>query len=186
MTVMKTIAEKQKTAFDNLKDKLGYTNRMEAPSLEKIVVNVGVGSIKDKSKIEIIGDRLKRITGQHPVETTAKQSIAAFGIREGNHVGFQVTLRGKRMKNFLDKLIDIALPRTKDFRGLSVKSIDEMGNYTLGILEHTIFPETSDEEIKNVFGMSVTIVTTATNKSEAEAFLEYLGFPFKDKEKISD
>jgi len=177
---MKTdIKEKLNNAFESLKSKIGLSNVMETPKIEKVVVSVGFGKVQDKNKIALIKDRLLKITGQMPVTRGAKVSIASFKLREGQPVGYQVTLRGKRMHDFLNKLLNIALPRTKDFRGISPDSIDEMGNYTLGIKEHTIFPETSDEELKDVFGMSVTIVTTANDKEKAKAFLEYVGLPFK-------
>lgn len=177
------IKEKQNKAFETLKGDFGYKNVMQAPRLEKVVLNVGMGSFGgDKGRIEVIEDRLKKIAGQKASVRKAKKSIAGFKLREGENVGYQVTLRGDRMFGFLDKLIDVAFPRTKDFRGLSKKSIDEMGNATFGIKEHIIFPETSDEEIRNVFGMSITVVTTAKNKKEADAFLTQLGFPFKKTE----
>ena len=170
--------DKVKGAFKNLKEKMGYKNPMQAPRLLKAVVNVGTGSIADAKKKELIGNRLIRITGQKPASRGAKKSIASFKIRQGDSVGFQVTLRGQRMYDFLDRLIHIALPRTKDFRGISPPALDEMGNYTFGIKEHTIFPETSDEELKDVFGLAVTIVSTAKNKEEAREFFTHLGFPF--------
>jgi len=179
---METLKEKQNKIFDLMKGDFGYKNVMQAPKIEKIVVSTGTGSIVDKKKVELIGDRLGKITGQKPASKKAKQSIAAFKLREGSDVGYQVTLRGTRMKNFFDKLVNVALPRTKDFRGLSTKSIDEMGNYTLGIKDHTIFTETSDEELKDVFGMSITINTSAKDKKEAIAYLTHLGWPFKKEE----
>jgi large subunit ribosomal protein L5 len=124
-------------------------------------------------------DRITKITGQRPVKKGAKQSIATFKVRTGDVVGIQVTLRGARMYDFLDKLINIALPRTKDFRGIKDSGIDEMGNYTVGIKEHTIFPETADEELKDVFGIAVTVVTNTKDKKETRKFLLDLGFPFK-------
>ena len=130
----------------------------------------------------VIQDRMARITGQKPAARAARQSIAAFKLREGDTVGYQVTLRGNRMIHFLDKLIHVAIPQTRDFRGLKTTSIDEMGNYTLGIKDHTIFPETADEDIRNVFGMSITIVTTASDKAEAEALLRHVGLPLKKPE----
>ena len=177
---MTTIKEKESKAYDALQAEFAYTNKMQAPKVLKVVVNVGTGSTRtDKKKVELIEDRLNKITGQKPAYRNAKKSIAAFKLRDGELVGYQVTLRRARMYAFLDKLVDIAFPRTKDFRGLKLSSIDEMGNATLGIKEHIIFPETSDEEIRDVFGMSVSVVTTAKDKKEAEAFLRYLGFPFK-------
>ena len=149
------------------------------PRILKVVVSTGVGSFKDKTKFKVVEDRLARITGQKPAPRGAKVSIASFKSRQGDIVGYQVTLRGSRMFDFIDRLVNLALPRTKDFRGISPDAVDEMGNYTLGIKEHNIFPETSDEELKDVFGLAVTIVTTAKSKEEVLAFLTYLGFPFK-------
>lgn len=179
---IKTIKEKNDAAFKTLSEGQGYKNPMQAPRLVKVVVSSGVGSFKDKKKIDLVADRLTKITGQKAVKKGAKISIAAFKVRQGDPVGFQVTLRGKRMYDFLDKLINIALPRTKDFRGISSSAIDGMGNYTLGIREHTIFPETTDEELKDIFGMSITVVTTAKSRDEAKAFFDHLGFPFKKVE----
>ena len=173
------VKEKQNKAFESLSKKFGYANKMETPKVEKVVVNIGIGSLKDKKKIDLISDRLQKITGQKPAVRESKKSIAAFRVREGDPVGFQVTLRGKRMFDFLDKLFNVALPRARDFRGLSRKSVDDMGNYSIGLKEHVIFPETSDEDIKDVFGLSITIVTTARDKKEAVAFLEYIGLPIK-------
>lgn len=169
--------------MENLKEKSktlpGYKNLMQAPRIMKVVVSSGVGSFKDKNKFKVVEDRLARITGQKAAPRGAKISIASFKSRTGDTIGYQVTLRGKRMFNFLDRLIHIALPRTKDFRGISPSAADEMGNYTLGIREHNIFPETADEELKDVFGLAVTIVTTAKSKDEVIALLTHLGFPFK-------
>ena len=173
------VKEKQNKTFESLGQKLGYVNKMQAPKVEKVVVSIGIGSLKDKKKIDLISDRLHKITGQNPATRESKKSIAAFRVREGDPVGFQVTLRGKRMFDFLDKLFNVALPRARDFRGLSRKSVDGMGNYSIGLKEHVIFPDTSDEDIKDVFGLSITIVTTASEKEEAAAFLEYIGLPLK-------
>lgn len=180
---MKTIKQKQEGSFENLGKVLGFTNKYEAPVVTKVIVSVGFGSTKDKKKIELIANRLAKITGQKPAVRHAKMSIASFKLRAGEPVGYQVTLRGDRMNNFLDRLIHIALPRTKDFRGISRKSIDAMGNYTLGVKEHTIFPETADEDLKDVFGMAITIVTTSKDKKATETLMEYLGFPFKKDDK---
>ncbi|MDB5259409.1 MAG: ribosomal protein large subunit ribosomal protein [Candidatus Taylorbacteria bacterium] len=177
----KTTQELDKASFAGLKDKLGLKNPMQAPRLVKLVFSTGIGSIKDKKKVELINDRLMKITGQKPAVRGAKKSIAAFKVRTGDPVGYQITLRGKRMTDFMDRLIHIALPRTKDFRGIS-RTIDAMGNYTLGIKEHTIFPETSDEDLKDVFGFGLTFVTTSNDKASTLAFLEYLGMPFKKEE----
>lgn len=177
---MKSVKELQKNTFDTLKGEFGYTNKMQAPKLVKVVVSTGVGKTKgDKKKMELIVDRLAKITGQKPAERLAKKSIASFKVREGQLSGFQITLRGNKMSDFVDRLINIALPRTRDFRGIKRDAVDAVGNYSLGIKEHTIFPETSDEDIRDVFGLSITFVTTAKSKKECAAFLEYLGFPFK-------
>lgn len=161
----------------------GYKNRLQTPRLLKVIVSTSTGSSKDRKKNEFVMDRLAKITGQKPALRGARKSIASFKVREGDPIGVMVTLRGTAMYKFLDKLFNVALPRTKDFRGLSRKSIDEMGNYTFGIREHTVFTETSDEELKDVFGLAVTFVTSAKNKKEAEAFLSHLGLPFKDEDK---
>lgn len=174
-----SVKEKIAKAYDSMKADFGYTNKMQAPKIQKVVVSVGVGSQKDKKKIELIESRLQKITGQKPAARVAKKSIATFKVREGDLSGYQVTLRGPRMVDFLDRLINVSIPRTKDFRGISRNGVDEMGNYTLGIKEHTIFPETADEDIKDVFGMSVIVVTNIKDKKETLTFLETIGFPFK-------
>jgi large subunit ribosomal protein L5 len=174
-----TIKDLEKSAYISLKEKFGYVNPMQSPRLLKIVISSGIGSLKDKKKIELVADRLAKITGQKPALRGAKKSIATFKVRTGDPVGFVITLRGKRMNDFLDRLVHISLPRTKDFRGISRTAVDEMGNYTLGIREHTIFPETSDEDLRDVFGMAITVVTSSNDKIQTLAFLEHLGFPFK-------
>ena len=174
-----SIKEKQNSAFETLKQEFHLKNKMQSPKLVKVVLSSGTGSAKDKHKKTLIGDRLAKISGQKASERTAKKSIATFKVREGDAVGYQVTLRGQRMIDFLDRLVNIALPRTKDFRGIKPTAIDEMGNYTLGIKEHTIFPETSDEELKDVFSFAVTVVTTSKDANQTKAFLTHLGFPFK-------
>lgn len=171
--------EKVGSVFPAIKEQFGYTNVMQAPRIAKVIVSSGTGKIQDKQKIKLIEDRLAKITGQKPSARPAKQSIASFKLREGDMVGYQVTLRGARMRAFLDKLIYIALPQTRDFRGLKLSAIDAMGNISLGIKEHTIFPETADEEIKDVFGFAITIVTTAKTKAEAEALLRHIGLPLQ-------
>jgi len=178
--MFKTVSQKQKEAFESLKDKFDYKNVNAAPRIEKIVVSTGVGSTLDKVKLKLVPEKLALITGQKPREIKAKKSIAQFKVREGNLSAYKVTLRGEKANGFLDKVINIALPRTRDFRGLSTDSVDEMGNYTFGIKENTIFPETTDEELRNVFGMSVTIVVSNTNsKEETISFLDLVGLPFK-------
>lgn len=181
---METMQQKQAKVFEVLKDQFGYKNKLSAPKLQKVIVSVGTGSgmKKDRKKNEFVSDRLMKITGQKPAVRGAKQSIASFKIRKGDPVGVMVTLRGARMYEFLDKLVHIALPRTKDFRGITRSSANSLGNMSIGIKEHTIFPETGDEEIVNVFGMSITIVTTAKTRPEGLAFFEYLGFPLKTED----
>lgn len=181
---METLKQKQSEAFKVLKDQFGYTNKLAAPRIQKVVVSVGTGSgmKRDRTKNDFVLDRLTKIVGQKPSLKSAKQSIASFKIRAGDPVGVVVTLRGERMWSFLEKLIHVALPRTKDFRGITRSSAGELGNMTIGIREHTIFPETSDEEISQVFGLAITIVTTAKSRPEGLAFFEYLGFPLKKED----
>lgn len=177
------ITEQQKTTYDTLKGDFAYKNTMQTPKVVKVVISTGIGKISDKKKVELIVDRLAKITGQKAAARAAKKSIATFKLREGEIVGYQVTLRGQRMEDFLNKLIHIALPRMRDFRGLSPKSIDEIGNLTIGLKENTIFPETSDEDLRDVFGLAITIVTSAKNKKEAEAYLKHIGFPLVEAKK---
>ena len=176
----KLIQEQQKTTFSTLKGDFGWTNVMQSPRIVKVVISVGVGKMtKDKGKVELVADRLMKITGQKPASRGAKKAISTYKTRVGDKIGYQITLRGKRAEDFLNRLVHIALPRTKDFKGITTGAIDEMGNYTLGIKEHTVFPETADEDIKDVFGIAVTVVTTAKDKKTAESYLRHLGFPFK-------
>ena len=159
----------------------GYTNVNEVPALEKIVVNMRMGDIKDNSKsVSAAIKELEAICGQKALVTKAKKSVANFKLREGQAVGAKVTLRGLRMYEFFDKLVSIALPRVRDFRGISGKSFDGRGNYALGVKEHIIFPEVSYELIEKVRGFDVCIVTTAKSDDEAKALLVKLGMPFKN------
>ncbi len=176
-----TVKEKEIESFDKMKSIFKYKNTMASPKLSKVVLNVGTGTMvkKDKNKNDAISLRLAKITGQKPSLRGSKKSVASFKVRQGDPIGVMVTLRGARMYAFLEKLINIALPRTKDFRGISRKVVDNIGNLTLGIKEHTIFPETADEDIKDVFGLSITIVSSARNQKEGLAFFEYIGIPFK-------
>ncbi len=176
-----TTATETKKIFDAMKGEFNYTSSMQTPRVMKIVVSAGVNPSVDKKKRELIVDRMKRFTGQAPAPRGAKKSIATFKIRTGDVVGFQVTLRGARMRSFLDKLIHIVFPRVRDFRGIKPSVIDEMGNISIGLKEQTVFPETADEDIKDVFGVAITIVTTAKNKKEAESFLRHIGIPLQDK-----
>lgn len=178
-STMKSVKEKQAGAYDAMKAEFGYKAKLSAPRLTKVVVSATTGRSKDKNRNEMVMGRIAKITGQKPALRAAKKSIAAFKVREGDKVGVAVTLRGARMLGFLDKFFNVAIPRTRDFRGFESKSIDEMGNLTLGIKEQTIFPETPDEEAKDLFGMAVTIVTTAKNKKEASKFFEIIGVPLK-------
>jgi large subunit ribosomal protein L5 len=178
---MKTAKQNMQSAYEAMKDTFGYKNRLAAPRLQKIVISVGTGAKMkaDRTKNDFIMDRIAKITGQKPTLRKAKQSIASFKIRQGDPIGVAVTLRGARMEAFLDKLINIAFPRTKDFRGIERSKLDNIGNLTIGIKEHTIFPETGGEELKDVFGLSMAFVTTAKTKKEAEAYFVHLGMPFK-------
>ncbi len=179
MTKILTSKEKFATAFKAMKDDFKYTSAMQAPRVTKIVISSGVGSVNDKKKRELILDRLTKIAGQAPAPRSTNKSISQFKTRVGDLAGYMVTLRGARMNSFLDKLVNIVFPRVRDFRGLSAKAIDDMGNITIGFKEHTVFPETADEEAKDLFGLAVTITTSAKNKKEAESFLRHLGLPLK-------
>ena len=164
-----------------MKEKFGYKNDLAVPKIKKTIVNVGIGSFsKDNQMQELVTKDLSLITGQKPVPTLAKKAISAFKIRKGMVVGLKVTLRGKRMFDFLSRLINIAIPRTRDFRGLPVKLVDNSGNLNIGIKEHIIFPEISSEEIKKIFGLEVSVVTNAKTREEALELFKLLGFPFKE------
>ena len=163
-----------------LMEKFDYDSVMQAPKLNKIVVNVGLGSANDNPKaLDGAINDLTIITGQKPIVTKAKKSIANFKLREGMNVGVKVTLRGQKMYDFLDKLVSISLPRVRDFRGISPKSFDGRGNYSLGIKEQIIFPEIVYDQIDAIRGMDISIITTAETDEEAKAFLELMGMPFK-------
>ena len=163
-----------------LMQKFGYKSTMQIPKIDKIVVNCGCGEARDNSKVleAVVGD-LTKITGQKAIITKAKKSVANFKLREGMPIGAKVTLRGDRMWEFLDRLLSMALPRVRDFRGISPKSFDGRGNYTLGITEQLIFPEIEYDKIDRTRGMDITFVTTAENNEQAKALLDALGFPFK-------
>lgn len=165
-----------------LKSEFGYSNVMQIPSVTKIVVNMGVGeAAKDSKLIEGAVRDLALITGQKPIVTRAKKSIANFKLREGMPIGAHVTLRGDRMWEFLDRLLSVSLPRIRDFRGLSPKQFDGKGNYTFGVTEQVVFAEIPQDKIDRVRGMDITIVTTAKNDDEGRALLRALGFPFAEK-----
>ena len=162
-----------------MREKFGYKNVMEIPAIDKIVINMGVGeAVADSKKINAAIADLTAIAGQKPVATKARNSIAGFKVREGMNVGAKVTLRGDRMYEFLDRLLTIALPRVRDFRGLNPKSFDGRGNFAMGVKEHIVFPEINYDKIDQVWGMDVIVATTAKTDDEARELLRLTGFPF--------
>jgi large subunit ribosomal protein L5 len=164
-------------------EKFGYKNRLEVPRLDKIVINMGVGeATQDKKRVETAAAEMQAISGQRPVITKAKKSIAQFKLREGMPIGCKVTLRRERMYEFLDRLVTIALPRVRDFRGLNPKSFDGRGNYALGLKEQIIFPEINYDQIDKVRGMDVIVTTTAKTDEEARELLRLFNFPFPQEE----
>ena len=168
-----------KEVVPQLKEKFGYTNVMQIPKLEKIVLNMGLGSDKDNPKgIESALEEMALIAGQKPIITKAKKSVANFKVREGQNVGAKVTLRGDRMYYFADKLMNIVLPRVRDFRGIPDTSFDGRGNYAMGVKEQLIFPEISYDDVDKIRGMDIVFVTTAKTDEEARALLQFLGMPF--------
>ncbi len=170
----------KETVVPALKEQFGYKNINEVPKLEKIVLNMGLGEVKDNSKsFGIALDELTAIAGQKAVATTAKKAISNFKVRQGMKIGAKVTLRGNRMYEFLDRLISIALPRVRDFKGVSTKAFDGKGNYAMGIKEQLIFPEISYDKVDKVRGLDVVFVTSAKSDEEAKALLVALGIPFK-------
>ena len=180
---MNRLKEKYETSIrKELTEKFNYTTPMQVPKLEKIVVNMGVGEAVHNSKaLEDALEELTVITGQKPIATKAKKSIANFKLREGMPIGAKVTLRGERMYEFLDKLVSIALPRVRDFHGISGNAFDGRGNYTVGIKEQLIFPEINFDKISKVRGLDIVIVTTAKSDEEGRALLTLMGMPFKNK-----
>ena len=180
---MNRLKEKYETSIrKELTEKFNYTTPMQVPKLEKIVVNMGVGEAVHNSKaLDDAIEELTVITGQKPIATKAKKSIANFKLREGMPIGAKVTLRGERMYEFLDKLVTIALPRVRDFHGISGNSFDGRGNYTVGIKEQLIFPEINFDKISKVRGLDIVIVTTAKSDEEGRALLTLMGMPFRNK-----
>ena len=178
---MNRVLEHYKTSvMDELKKQFNYSSVMEIPKIEKIVVNMGVGdSIANSKLLDAAVEDLAIITGQKPLITKAKKSIAVFKLREGMKIGAKVTLRGERMYEFYDKLVSIALPRVRDFRGVNPNSFDGRGNYTIGIKEQLIFPEINYDKVLKVRGMDIVIVTTARTDEEGRALLKLLGMPFR-------
>ncbi|MEK7076393.1 MAG: 50S ribosomal protein L5 [Patescibacteria group bacterium] len=179
--MMPRLQEKyRKTVISAMQKSFGIKNIMAVPKIEKVVVNTGVGRIAKEDKIvERIAKDLTMIVGQKPVFKKAKKSISGFKLREGVNVGISVTLRGKRMYDFLDRLIAIALPRSRDFRGIETKNFDKMGNLNFGIKESSIFSEINYENVKDIFGLEVTVVTTAKNREKGIELLKQMGFPIK-------
>ena len=171
-----------KSVVPALVKKFNYENVNQVPKLVKITINSGLGDVKDNSKsVQIAQEEIRQITGQKPILTTAKKSVANFKIREGMNVGLKVTLRGERMYEFFDKLISIALPRVRDFRGVSTKSFDGRGNYSMGVKEQLIFPEISYDQVEKIRGFDICITTTANTDEEAKELLKELGMPFATK-----
>ena len=162
-------------------EKFGYKNRLEVPRLEKITLNMGVGEAsQDKKKVQTAAEEMALIAGQKPVITKAKKSIAQFKLREGMPIGCKVTLRRDRMYEFLDRLVTVAMPRIRDFRGLNPKSFDGRGNYAMGLKEHIVFPEINYDEVDDIRGMDIIVCTTAATNEEAKALLAECGFPFRN------
>ncbi len=167
-----------------LKEKFGYKNIFEIPRIEKVVINVGFGRhAKEKAYIEAVEKALEKISGQKPVLTKAKKSISSFKIREGMTIGACVTLRGARMNEFVEKLIDVTFPRVRDFRGISTKGIDQTGNMTIGFKDNLAFPEIQAEDVENTFGLEICLPTTAKTREEGLELFKLIGFPFKKDEK---
>ncbi len=168
------------TTVDELVKELKLKNRHEAPKLEKVVVNVGLGRAKDDKKyMEAAANTLRKITGQQPIETIAKLSIASFKLREGNKIGLKVTLRGERMYEFIDRLINVVLPRLRDFHGVSNRAFDKQGNYAIGFVEQSVFPELTFEDTTTQHGLQVIFVIKAMEQAHAKALLEKFGMPFE-------
>ncbi len=175
-----TLQEKyKKEVIPAMRAEFGYKSVMAVPKIEKVTVNIGVGKIKDEKQMKEIERVLTLVTGQKPSPRPAKKAIASFKTRKGQIIGYSVTLRGKRMFDFLGRFVGVALPRGRDFRGILEKSFDGSGNLTIGIREHIVFPEMINEDVKFIFGMEVTITTTAKKKEEGISLLRHMGFPIK-------
>ena len=172
--------EFDKTIRGKLAEQFGYKNRMQIPTIDKVVINMGIGeAVSDRKKVEGAANDLGLISGQKAVVTKARKSIATYKVRDGQAIGCKVTLRKARMYEFLDRLINIALPRVRDFRGLNPKSFDGRGNYSLGIKEHIVFPEIDYDKAADIWGMDITVCTTARTDDEARALLSAFNFPFR-------
>lgn len=182
MAEARLYTEYKQNIISNLREQFDYENVMAVPKLKKVVINCGVGeAVENEKRLDTVVDNVGKITGQHPVTTKAKKSISNFKTREGMPIGCKVTLRKKQMFEFLDRLINLALPRTRDFQGVPDKSFDGRGNYTLGIKEHTIFPEINTDEVDEIHGLDVTFVTSAETDEEAYALLKEFGMPFQKR-----
>lgn len=179
---MTTITETYiKRVIPEMEKEFGYKNRMAVPRIAKVTVNTGIGRYPDEKQREEIVRAFTKIAGQKPVARLAKKSIASFKTRQGQLIGYSATLRGKRMYDFLSRFVGVALPRTRDFKGLSPKSFDGKGNLTVGVKEHIVFPEMIGEDVRFLFGLEVTITTTAKSKAEGVALLKHLGFPIQEE-----
>ena len=173
-------AQYDSTIRSKLTEQFGYSNRLQVPALDKVVVNMGIGeAVNDRKKVDNAAADLALITGQKAIVTKSRKSIATYKLREGQAIGCKVTLRKTRMYEFIDRLINIALPRVRDFRGLNAKSFDGRGNYTLGIREHIVFPEIDYDKVTDIWGMDITVCTTARSDAEARALLTAFNFPFR-------
>jgi large subunit ribosomal protein L5 len=179
------VTPRLKTHYDNvirkkLIEQFGYKNAMQVPAIEKIVINMGIGeAVNDRKKVDSAAEHLALIAGQKPVITKSRKSIATYKLREGQPIGCKVTLRKTRMYEFVDRLINIALPRVRDFRGLNPKSFDGRGNYSLGVREHIVFPEIDYDKVSDVWGLDITVCTSASTDDEARALLAAFNFPFR-------
>lgn len=170
-----------KEVVEKMKADFGYTNNLAVPKILKVTINIGIGKSKEDPKAaETAENTIIRISGQKPIYTLAKQSISAFKVRSGMKVGLKVTLRGKRMWDFLEKLVNISLPRVRDFRGLSPNCVDKQGNLNIGLKEHLIFPEIQSDEVEKIHGLEVAITTSCGNYEKGFKLFKYIGFPFKD------
>ncbi|MDP3963608.1 MAG: 50S ribosomal protein L5 [bacterium] len=170
----------KKTVVPQLAKEFGFKNAMAAPRIEKVTINIGIGKyLRDEKVLVDIERDLARISGQKPVRTKAKKAIASFKTRQGMDIGFKITLRGKRMWDFLERMVSAALPRTRDFRGIPEKAVDQSGNLSVGIKEHFVFPEASGDDVKTIFGFQVIVTTTAQEREHGLKLFKLLGFPIK-------
>ncbi|HFC76628.1 MAG TPA: 50S ribosomal protein L5 [Candidatus Moranbacteria bacterium] len=184
MKIVNSKIKYNKTVVPSLEKEFGYKNALAVPKVKKVIVNVGIGKLeKEKEKIKDIVEAISNITGQKPLMTKARKSISGFKVREGSSVGVKVTLRGKRMWDFIDRLNNVAFPRTRDFQGIKISSVSTEGDLNIGIKEQIVFPEISAEEVRNIFGLQINVVTTANNKKEGEMLFRLLGFPLEENNK---